>query len=195
MASLGSHRANFTWALNEYNRTEDADKREKCARDMARYIANAERNGFPRELVTREKSYPAEVDKYISEPGIEIGPELTEEQAQKKISQIVDTADVIRIGEGSTVVYAYGYRCCPDRLKVGYTEGDTVQRIADQIYTSTPDKPVLHVEIRTGNCRALERAIQNVLEVRGRKIAGGGDEWFKTSREEILTIYQFIIGS
>ena len=29
----------------------------------------------------------------------------------------VDTSDVTRIGEGSRVAYAYGYRCCEDRLK------------------------------------------------------------------------------
>jgi hypothetical protein len=45
-----------------------------------------------------------------------------------------------------------------DRLKVGFTEANTVQRIAVQISTSTPDKPVLLIEIRTDQCRALERA-------------------------------------
>jgi hypothetical protein len=30
------------------------------------------------------------------------------------------------------------------------------------------------------------------LETRGRKIAGGGTEWFKATRDEILAIYQFI---
>jgi Meiotically up-regulated gene 113 len=67
-----------------------------------------------------------------------------------------------------------------------------VQRIAAQIGTGTPDKPVLHVEIKTNDCRALERAMHAVLEARGKRITGGGAEWFKVSREEILTIYQFI---
>jgi T5orf172 domain-containing protein len=89
-------------------------------------------------------------------------------------------------------VYAYGYRCCEDRLKVGFTEANTVQRIAAQISTSTPDKPVLLIEIKTDLCRALERAIQATLETRGRKISGAGAEWFKTSRDEVLAIYQFI---
>jgi len=70
---------------------------------------------------------------------------------------------VSRIGEGAGVVYAYGYRCCEDRLKVGFTEANTVQRIAAQISTSTPDKPVLLIEIKTDQCRALERAIQATL--------------------------------
>jgi T5orf172 domain len=89
---------------------------------------------------------------------------------------------------GAGIVYAYGYRCCEDRLKVGFTEGNTVQRIAAQIGTSTPDKPVLLIEIKTDQCRALERAIQATLETRGRKIPGGGAEWFKASRDEILAI-------
>jgi T5orf172 domain len=96
---------------------------------------------------------------------------------------------------GAGIVYAYGYRCCEDRLKVGFTEGNTVQRIAAQIGTSTPDKPVLLIEIKTDQCRALERAILATLETRGRKIPGGGAEWFKASRDEILAIYQFITQS
>ena len=92
----------------------------------------------------------------------------------------------------TAAVYAYGYRGYPDRLKVGSTEAETVQRIAAQIGTGTPDKPVLHVEIKTNDCRALERAIHAVLEARGKRITGGGAEWFKVSREEILVIYEFI---
>ena len=30
-------------------------------------------------------------------------------------------------------LYAYGYACAPDRLKIGLTEGDTVDRIAAQL--------------------------------------------------------------
>ena len=119
-------------------------------------------------------------------------PGITEEQAIRTVEETVDTSDVTRIGEGTGVVYAYGYRCCEDRLKVGFTEANTVQRIAAQISTSTPDKPVLLIEIRSDQCRALERAIQATLETRGRKIAGGGAEWFKASRDEVLAIYRFI---
>jgi hypothetical protein len=49
-------------------------------------------------------------------------------------------------------------------LKVGFTEANSVQRIAAQIGTSTPDKPVLLIEIKTDQCRALERAIQATLD-------------------------------
>ena len=105
----------------------------------------------------------------------------------------MDTSDVARLGnEGGGFVYAYGYRCAPDRLKVGSTEVDTVQRIAAQIWTSTPDKPRLCLEIKTTQCRVVERAIQAILEARGRKIVGGGTEWFRVTRDEIVAIYEFI---
>ena len=101
-------------------------------------------------------------------------------------------SDARRLGQSSGVVYAYGYRCAPDRLKIGLTEGDTIQRIVAQISTGTPDRPVLLLEIKTNDCRSLERAIQSTMEHRGCKIVGGGAEWFKASREEVIAIYQFV---
>jgi hypothetical protein len=192
MATLPGQRAQFTWALNQYNRSDDPDTRKRFVRAMAKYIAAAESNGFTVEQVTQEQSYPlAEVNEVIASNGAEdLG--ITEEQAKKEIAESVNSAEVIRIGDGAGVLYAYGYRCCPDRLKVGHTGGDTIRRIADQIGTSTPDKPILYLEIKSNDCRALERAIHAVLQIRGRKIEGGGDEWFKTSRDEIRTIYEFI---
>lgn len=192
MATLAGQRAQFTWALNQYNLSEDPETRAKFARRMAKYIAAAPANGFRASEVTTGQSYPSEVDQYVNDPAIseESGP--TEEQAVRTVKDSVDTAEVIKIGEGAGIVYGYGYRCCPDRIKVGSTITDTVERIAQQINTSTPDKPVLFIEIRTDRCRSLERAIQATLETRGCKIAGGGAEWFRAAREDILAIYQFI---
>jgi len=162
---------------------------------MAKYIAAASGNGFTVEQVTQGQSYPvAEVNEVIAANGTE-DPGITEEQAQRTVEATVDSSDVLRIGEGVAAVYAYGYRCCPDRLKVGSTEADTLQRIAAQIGTSTPDKPVLQVEIKTNECRTLERAIHAVLETRGHKIPGGGAEWFKATRDDIVAIYQFVYQS
>jgi T5orf172 domain len=192
MATLPGQRAQFTWALNQYNWSDDPDTRRRFVRAMAKYIAAAPSNDFTIEEVTQGQNYPiAEVNEVIAANGTE-DPGITEEQAQRTVEATVDSSDVMRMGEGAAIVYAYGYRCCPDRLKVGSTEVNTLQRIAAQIGTSTPDKPVLHMEIKTSDCRALERAIQAVLEARGRKIAGGGAEWFKVSRDEILRIYEFI---
>lgn len=90
---------------------------------------------------------------------------------------------MLRIGTGSSVVYAYGYQCASDRLKIGLTEGGTVQRMAAQIGTSTPDKPALKLEIRTHDCASLEKAIHAILKYRGQKVVGGGTEWFSRFRK------------
>ena len=119
--------------------------------------------------------------------------DISEEQATQRLANAVDTSQTIREGEGTGTVYAYSYACTPDRLKVGMTDGDAVQRIAAQIGTSTPDRPLLLLEIKTNTCRALERAIHGVLETRTQKIIGGGAEWFKTNRDEVLAIYKFIL--
>jgi hypothetical protein len=144
MATLPGQRASFTWALNQYNLAEDEDKKKHFARLMAKYVANAPSNGFTAEQVTQGQLYPdAEVAQYIQNPTLEAEPGITEGEALAEISHTVDTSDVVKLGEGPKVVYAYGYKCAPDRLKIGFTEGDAVQRIAGQISTSTPDKPVL----------------------------------------------------
>jgi hypothetical protein len=194
MATLAGQRAQFTWALNQYNLAEDSGTRTRFAKTMAKYIAAAPANGFTVEEVTQGQNYPvAEVNQFLDDPVALLEPGISEEQARQTVAAAVDTSDVIRIGDGSSYVYAYGYRCCPDRLKVGFTEVDTVQRIAAQIGTGTPDKPVLSLEIKTNNCRALERAIQSILETRGQKIDGAGTEWFKTTRDEIRAIYDFVM--
>jgi hypothetical protein len=195
--SLAGQRAQFTWSLKKYNESEDTETRAKYAKRMAKYVAAAPANGFTVEEVTQGQIYPAsEVAQYISDPGSIDEPGITEQEAIRIVEETVDTSDVIRTGQGTGVVYAYGYRCCEDRLKVGSTEtnkANTVQRIAAQIYTSTPDQPVLLIEIKTEQCRALERAIHAILEIWGRKISGGGTEWFKASREEVLVIYEKIV--
>lgn len=194
MATLAGQRAQFTWALNQYKNSEDIDTRTKFARTMAKYIAAAPANGFTVEEVTQGQNYPAtEVTQFLQDPTAILEPGISEEQARQTVAAAVDTSDMSRIGEGYGFVYAYGYRCCPDRLKIGYTEVDTIQRIAAQIGTGTPDRPVLSVEIKTNSCRSLERAIQSILETRGQKVDGAGTEWFQTTRDEVIDIYQFVM--
>lgn len=194
MATLAGQRATFTWALNRYNSTDDVDRRTKFVKQMAKTIATAPSNGFTIEEVTQGQSYPAlEVEKYLRDPAaVAVEPGISEEESSESLAKSVEATDVIRAGQGNGTVYAYGYMCAPDRLKVGSTDGDAVQRIAAQISTSTPDRPVLVIEIKTDTCRALERAMHGILETRGRKISGGGTEWFKTTRDELMEIYQFI---
>jgi hypothetical protein len=191
MATLPGQRASFTWALRQYNLAEDAERKTHYAKLMAKYIAAAPANGFTIEQVTQEQLYPvADVAQYLGTAHTDDEPGISEGQAIREVNEAVDTTDVVRLGAGSMVVYAYEYRCAPDRLKIGLTEGDAVQRIAAQISTGTPDKPVLVLEIRTHDCGSLERAIHATLEYRGFKITGGGKEWFKTTRDEIVAIYE-----
>jgi hypothetical protein len=106
------------------------------------------------------------------------------------LAALVDTSDVLRIGSGSGVVYAYGYRGLANALKIGRSDGPSEQRIAQQINVATPGKPVLVLEIRTDDCRKLERALHPVLDLRGRKIGGGGAEWFAVTRDEVVALQE-----
>ena len=194
MATLPGQRAQFTWAMNQYHLAEDVERQAFYAKRMAKYLAIAPLNGFTKEQIINEQPYPAaEVEKYLLESIPDIGPEISETQALHAIEEAVDTRDVLRIGDGQSVIYAYGYRCAPDRLKIGLTNGDAVRRIFAQISTSTPDKPVLFLEIRTHDCSSLERAVHAILEYRGGKVLGAGKEWFRTSRDEIVAIYRSIV--
>ncbi|MBW0001891.1 MAG: hypothetical protein JO216_00260 [Hyphomicrobiales bacterium] len=144
MATLAGQRTQFTWALHQYNLAEDAEGKAFYAKRMAKYIAAAPANGFTPEQVTQEQPYPiGEVEKFLPTAGADPEPGISEAEAIKEIAKAVEVSDVLRLGEGSKTVYAYGYRCAPDRLKIGLTERDPVQRIAAQIGTSTPDRPAL----------------------------------------------------
>ena len=199
MATLAGQRAQFTWALNQYNLSESAEKRAFYSERMARYIAAAPIHGFTVDQVTQGQPYPSgEVTRFLESHNLDpsrpdAGPEMTEAEVIRAVQDAVDTSDVVRIGDGQGAVYAYGYRCAPDRLKVGQSMSDTVQRIVAQIGTGTPDRPTLLLEIRTHDCSALERALHAVLQYRGAKVAGAGREWFRTSRDEIVSIYRSIV--
>jgi hypothetical protein len=99
MATLPGQRAQFTWALNQYNRSDDPDTRKRFVRAMAKYIAGAPSNGFTVEQVTQGQNYPvAEVSEVIAANETE-DPGITEEQAQRTVEATVDSSDVVRIGD------------------------------------------------------------------------------------------------
>lgn len=165
-------RAQFTYALTQSNLNQ-----------MARCLAWAEANGFAVEQVTGGKDYPAADISAMIEAGAAADAAADEPLAPP--AERVNTGDVHRHGAGPETVYAYGYACIPDRLKVGSTVGGAVERIAQQIGTSTPDKPKLLLEVKTSDCRALEVVVHGILKLRGRKIDGGGAEWFRVTRDDI----------
>ena len=72
-------------------------------------------------------------------------------EAVKEVESSVDTSSVTRLGAGTGSAYAYGYKCAPDRLKIGRSDGDVVRRIAEQVSASTPDRPVLYFVLATSN--------------------------------------------
>lgn len=194
MGTLGGHRGNFTWALNKYNSTDDPLVREDFARKLAQYLANAHADGFKAEDVTQGQSYPAdEVKKFVETVAAVELPEMSEEAVNAQLAAKIDTSNVIQLGVGPEAVYAYGYACLPNRLKIGMTTSNCVQRIVQQINESTPDRPVLHLEIKTGKAAVLERTLHSVLESRGKKLTGGGYEWFLTTPSEVIEIYDFIM--
>jgi hypothetical protein len=194
---LAGQRAAFTKALVAYSRTEDENQKRIAGLKMADIINRCKAKGFTQDQITQGADIPsmltliqnAEIPGSVQEPLLEDPARLVCE-----LQQAVDMSDQVTLDRGNQCVYAYGYRCAPDRLKEGRTDGDVITRIAGQISTGTPGQPALFLIIRTADCRGLEMAMQGALRVRGRKIAGGGDEWFLTTHDELTEIYEAIIG-
>ena len=53
MATLPGQRTQFTWALNQYNLSDDSDRREHFAPGMAKYIRDALAKSFTVEQGSR----------------------------------------------------------------------------------------------------------------------------------------------
>ena len=107
------------------------------------------------------------------------------------------------IGQGSQVVYAFylpTYRRLSEAdgaegwpIKVGMTTTSVSQRMAAH-QTALPESPRLGLVIRTDSAGLLEKIIQGVLTLRGRRSeAAGGSEWFITTIDEIRDIYETIL--
>ena len=97
MATLAGQRAQFTWALNQYNLSEDPETRAKFAKRMAKYIAAAPANGFTIDQVTQGQMYPAsEVHQYLNDPSVDDDAGISEEQAIRTVEEAVDNALVAR---------------------------------------------------------------------------------------------------
>lgn len=195
---LAGQRAAFTKALQAYGMTDDEDRKRVAALKMAEIIKRAPAKNFTQEQVTQGADIPSDVLALVRNgDSVAEGSEALSEDPDRlvnELQQTVDTSDQTTLGRGTQHVYAYGYHCAPDRLKVGRTDGDVVTRVARQISTSTPDKPRILLVIRTEDCRGLEMAIQGILRMRKRQVIGGGDEWYVTSRDELIDIYKTAVG-
>lgn len=141
---------------------------------------------FSVEQVTAGKDYPtADISAMLEADAAADG---TANETSELPAERVDTSDVRRHGTGAGTVRAHGYASIPDRLKVGKTVGAAVDRIVQRINVSTPDRPTLVLELRTSDCGKLEAVLHGALAPRGCKILGGGDEWFRASRDSVETI-------
>ena len=88
MATLAGQRAQFTYALNQYNLSEDPQTRARFAKTMAKYIAAAPANGFTVDEVTQGQIYPSsEVNQYLNDPSADDDPGITEEQAIRTVEK------------------------------------------------------------------------------------------------------------
>jgi hypothetical protein len=118
MATLAGQRAQFSWALNQYNQSEDPGSRGLFAKRMAKHIAAAQGNDFTVEQKIQGQPYPmSEASQYLNDPSLSSEPGPSEDQALRTVYEAVETSDVVRVGEDAGIVYGFGYRCCPDRLK------------------------------------------------------------------------------
>lgn len=190
---LAGQRAKFSRARALYYSSSDDDQRARAVRLMAEVIADAPANGFTEDEVTQSEDVPDEARRY--NPPLERlaeGDAVTDADETALLRTIVDVSNAKELGHGAEAVYAYGYACAPDPLKIGSAKGDAVARIAAQISTGTPDRPALRVLVRTHDCRALERALHGVLRLRGRGVEGAGAEWFKVTPDELVALYDRI---
>jgi len=192
---LAGQRAKFSRARAIFYSTSDEGQRNRAAQLMAEVLAEAPANGFAEDEVTQGEDVPDDVRQLSARmPEAARNSDDDPDALVAELQSTVDVEDVREIGQGQEFVYAYGYRCAPDRLKIGSCAGEVVARIAAQIGTGTPDKPALLLRIRTHDCRALERTLHGMFRLKGKQVAGAGAEWFIATRDEVAAAYEKIAG-
>lgn len=169
--TLAVQRATFTKALQDFDATDDAAVRAHAVEKMARALLDAPAFGFGEAEVTQGQDVPAAVTAPIGSGRVAPAEAEDDEALVAEVVRTVDLRALREFGSGPQVVYAYGYACAPDRLKVGRADGDAVARVAAQITTSTPDKPRLAALFCTHDAAALERGLHAWFQLRGRRLS------------------------
>jgi hypothetical protein len=106
-------------------------------------------------------------------------------------------------GDGEEFIYAYSfpaYKALAEiqgmdswPIKIGMSRLVGLDRIRQQLGTSAPEWPVVHLAHKCTDSVKLESAIHAVLQLRGSKIEGApGAEWFVTNPEQILEIISIV---
>lgn len=192
---LAGQRAKFSRARAVYHTTDDEGLRDRAVRWMGEVLRDAPLNGFAEDEVTQGEDVPGRVRDWLRDQppgGSPMRP--TREEPLPPLPPAIHVDRLETHGTGGQFVYAYGYRCAPDRLKIGSATGDAYARVAAQISTGTPDRPDLVLLVRTHDCRALEKALHGALRLRGRQVEGAGAEWFRTTRAELIDLCAAICG-
>lgn len=193
---LAGQRAKFTKALQDFNTTDEATVRAAAVDKMVQALRDAPAFGFAEADVTQGQDVPAAVLDKLRAGAVTVEVAADDDEALvAEVATTVDTRELIEVGAGRSCVYAYGYACAPDRLKIGRADGDAVARVAAQITTSTPDKPRLLAVFHTDDAGALERGLHAWFQLRGRRLEGGGKEWFRVSADEVVDAYHRLTGA
>ena len=192
---LAGQRAKFSRARAIFYSDSDETRRNRAVELMAEVLVEAPTDGFSIDDVTQSEDVPDDVRQLVERTRTPSWSSDDDPDEQVSALQTtVDMTDCLEFGDGAEFVYVYGYRCAPDRVKIGSCIGDVLARVAAQIGTGTPDKPRLLLQIRTHDCRALERTLHGYFRLRRRKIEGAGAEWFLATRDDVVTAYEKIRG-
>ena len=197
---LAGQRATFTSAPEDFNTAEEESVRVHAIEKMAQVLADAPVFGFPEADVTQSRDVPAPVVDRVRSGDVRARSKVEAEAEDERVyladvETAVALSAVREFGDGSAAVYAYGYACARNWLKIGRTDGDVVARVTAQINTSTPERPRLELIFWTDRPRPLERARHAWFEFRGRKVDGGGQEWFAVDSDHVVTAYHAIVGA
>jgi hypothetical protein len=116
-----------------------------------------------------------------------------DEADEAAVSRVaVDTSTANILGDGSQSLYVYNTTGTAEGIvKIGYSVNGVAERIEQQIGTAMPGQPRLLLIIKTDHARALERVVHGILEMQGRRLTGGGAEWFRATPEMVRQIAEF----
>ena len=189
---LAGQQAKYTKFLKKYHEANSGTDRINAIEKMAQVLSEAKDFGYSENGVTQGQDVPSEVRRKVKS-GVNPSPRAAKKggKAQtKEKRERVDTTDALEIGEGDEYVYAFNYDRYSDRLKIGQTNGDVVDRIAQQIREGVPAKPVLRLTIRTHDSQNLEKFLHSFFRYKKKTVGGVGKEWFLATRDEVIEVYE-----
>lgn len=159
-----------------YHGSDSDSEKELAAQKIADVFAWAGSVGLAPHEIAEDQDLPPRAFEIFqagdANPHFPSDQELRE--AETEVVSAVDFNRAARYGRGAGCVYTHGYACLPDRLKIGRSANDPVTRIASQINSSTPDRPVLYLVIQTYDPGPLERLLHNALILRKQKSPAEG---------------------